>query len=55
MLYAIIWYYNVKIVDEIPWCYHSNNNSLVGLFHSAIYSKGFYKKKKKWVNVFFCQ
>ena len=44
-------HYNVKIVDEIPWCYHSNNTSLVGLFHTAIYIKGFYKKK--WVNFFF--
>ena len=24
--------------------YHSNDTSLVGLFHSAIYSKGFYLK-----------
>ena len=39
-----ICHYNVKIVEEISLCYHSNNTSLVGLFHSAIYSKGFYKK-----------
>ena len=36
-LREIICHFNVKIVDEIPWCYHSNNTYLVELFHSSIY------------------
>lgn len=50
MLHEIICHYNVKVMEEIPWCYHSNNTSLVELFHSAIYIKGLYKK---WVNFSF--
>ena len=32
-------------MDEIQWCYHSNETSLVVLLHGAIYFAAFYKLK----------
>ena len=32
-------------MDEIQWCYHSNETSLVVLSHGAIYFEAFYKLK----------
>ena len=32
-------------MDEILWCYHSNETSLTELLHSSIYFPGFSKKK----------
>ena len=31
--------------DEIQWFYYSNENSLAGLFRSALYFLGFYQTK----------
>ena len=43
-----------KSVDEILWCYHSNETTLVDLLRGAIYFLGFYKKKFQilWIFVF---
>ena len=34
VLYVVLTF---KSVDEILWCYHSNQTSLAGLSHSSIY------------------